>query len=201
LDELSPQIDSSELEHAFEANETLAQAARNPLLLRLMIYASSLRDVDSSGLQDPRWAPLLIGNDIAKRGDTEEALRVFSAAAVGRTSLTSTLADVLSGQLLADMGRGEDADRAFERAKTKYGLLLENLPTSSKTGLEIDEDQQKILRSLRLGVTYDESQIASIALLPPGAVQRALSTLLQAGFVAREEDTTREEDGRIGRWR
>ena len=133
---LPPEINSSRIEQVLNASPSLTQAASNPLLLRLLIYSLSLEDLDASSLRDPSWLALTLGDDLAKRGDTEEALRVFGAAAGGRTSLSSTLADVLTGQLLARLGRREDAVSAFDRAKSKYGLLLESLPTSPKTGLK-----------------------------------------------------------------
>lgn len=198
---LPSEIDSFKIENALEANEILAHAATDPLLLRLLVYAHFGKALDPNTSTDSTWLTLALGNDLAEHGDSEAALRVFNAIARGQTSLTTTLADVLSAQLLATLGRHEDADVAFARARSSYGLLLENLPTSSKTAFEIDEDQQKLLRSLRMGVTYDVSQIASISLLPPGVVQRALSALLRAGLVAREEGPNSEESHIGRRWR
>jgi tetratricopeptide (TPR) repeat protein len=201
LQGLPPALDPSRIENILRSNETLAQAAKNPLLLRLLVYALCLGEFDSGPPTDPAWVALALGNDLAQRGDIQEALRVFNAAAGGQTSLTTTLADVLSAQLLAGLGRDEDADLAFERAKSKYGLLLENLPNASRSGLQIDEDQQRILQNLRMGITYDVSQIASSALLPPGAVQRALSDLTQAGLIAPEEDPRGAKGSQGTRWR
>jgi hypothetical protein len=188
---LPPDINRTAIELQLESEPALLEAAKNPLLLRLLVNALSLKDPGPSAISDPTWSALAIGGDLAKRGNTEDALRVYEAAAAssGR-SLSTSLAGVLTGQMLARLGRHEDADVAFEQAKSTYGRLLEDLAISSRSGFEINQDQQKILRSLRIGVTYDEGQVAGITMLPPGAVQHALSSLREIGLVSAHEGET-----------
>ena len=185
---LATVVDTSPIERAIDANPGVREAVRNPLLLRLLIYALSITNENYGALSDPALSAIALAGDLARAGDLDNALRVYEAAARGEGQLSTPLAEVLMGQTLAGLGKQESAEKAFDRAKSSYGALLENIATSTRSGLRIDEDQLKILRSLRVGVTYDDGQISGATLLPPGAVRRALALLANSGLVKADDD-------------
>lgn len=80
LSQLPSEVDSSLIERALDSDPSLREAARNPLLLRLLTYALSFRDIDSASSSDPIWSALVLGDDFERRGDLEDALNACLAA-------------------------------------------------------------------------------------------------------------------------
>lgn len=199
----SPSITSDKLaglRNLLQEQITQHESLRRPSMLGLLAATESPgssdhvwpRRITRGSEQDPADPALRLGNELLGRGDLETAKGAYLAASRIDGSRYRALSTTLYGACEALLGNLDAARIAVQesviaRLKDSVAPVDPELRSKSMT-----VDERRVLRVMSSEVSYDLSQISSMAGLTPSRVDAALLSLKGIGAI---ESTNDEEDG------
>lgn len=183
------------LEEQIAAHEDL----RRPVMLDLLASITTNypqpktpRAAAPGSAEDPAEPALSLGTDLLKRGDYEAAKGAYLAASRLSGSRLQALSTTMYAACEALLGNADAARTAVQESvatRLKESVAPVDPHMRSRS---LSADEKRVLRVMSYGISYDLSQISSMASLTPSRADAALLALKVMGAI---ESTKDKDDG------